>query len=467
MKKLFFASALVAGMGMLGSCSNDDVAVTNGTSGIGIGNGLVPVELALNGPSVSVEKRGIGTVGDIEGQEANKWMGEKLYLLMMQRSKSDKNQTNPWGFTTWTYLSAAESGTDDPNIDDPDYDGVTEEHKDPTATIVNFPNVKVTAPTGATSGALSWVDEMSPKYYPDGGIHDFFAYNIDDAATIYTNPVWKANKTDVSVNTDFMVRDSLVDGEAKMKYVWFKIDGSQDLMTGVATNAGDDDDEGKNLGFSAQTARAGIKPAINMQHLLTRFTFTVQAAAESAVGLKVTNIAVKSKTTGKMIVAYDLADGTFKPENMLEWTLPTGSEPVIEEPVKLYLKSRTTANSAVTDLEPVTINEGSGEDPDKTYEKQPIGHALMVAPGESEYTMYITIEQTFEENDPEHEAVGEVTLEKSIDLTKGGTASGAKADAGSSYAVNVKVYGMAKVEVDATLTGWKNGGDLEVDTNVN
>ena len=43
----------------------------------------------------------------------------------------------------------------------------------------------------------------------------------------------------------------------------------------------------------------------------------------------------------------------------------------------------------------------------------------------------------------------------------------AKADAGSSYAVNVKVYGMAKVEVDATLTGWKNGGDLEVDTNVN
>lgn len=91
----------------------------------------------------------------------------------------------------------------------------------------------------------------------------------------------------------------------------------------------------------------------------------------------------------------------------------------------------------------------------------------MVAPGESEYTMYITIEQTFEENDPEHEAVGEVTLEKSIDLTKGGTASGAKADAGSSYAVNVKVYGMAKVEVDATLTGWKNGGDLEVDTNVN
>ena len=85
----------------------------------------------------------------------------------------------------------------------------------------------------------------------------------------------------------------------------------------------------------------------------------------------------------------------------------------------------------------------------------------MVAPGESEYTMYITIEQTFEENAPDHDAVGSVTLEKAIDLTKGGTAEGAIAEAGSSYAVNVKVYGMAKVEVDATLTGWKDGGDLE------
>ena len=52
---------------MFWCCSDDDVAVTNGTPGVGNGNGLVPVELALNGPSVTVEKRGIGTVGDIEG----------------------------------------------------------------------------------------------------------------------------------------------------------------------------------------------------------------------------------------------------------------------------------------------------------------------------------------------------------------------------------------------------------------
>lgn len=452
---------------MLGSCSNDDIAATSGTPGVGNGVGLVPIELALNGPSVSVEKRKIGTVGDIEGQETNKWMGEKLYILMMQRSKTDNSKTNKWDFSAWSYLSAAGSASDDPNIDDSQYDGVTDEHKDPTATIVNFPNIQVTAPSDTATGSLSWAEEKSPKYYPGGGTHDFFAYNIDDAATIYTNPIWKANKTDSTANKDFMVRDSLVLGETKMKYVWFKIDGSQDLMTGVADNPGAEENEGKNMGFSAQTARAGIKPVIDMKHLLTRFTFTVQAGAESAVNLKVTNIAVKSKTTGKMIVAYDLADGEFKPESMLEWTLPTGSEPPTEEPAKLYLKSRSAANTAVTDLEAVTIKEGVGQEPGKTYEKQPIGHALMVAPGEAKYTMYITLEQSFNDHDQDHEAKGEVTLEKDIDLTKGGTEMGATAKAGSSYAVNVKVYGMAEIEVDAKLTGWENGGDLEVDTNVN
>ena len=77
---------------MLGSCSNDDVAVTNGTPGVGNGNGLVPVELALNGPSVTVEKRGIGTVGDIEGEEAlsvNTAIGDDLDLLALDVQHDD------------------------------------------------------------------------------------------------------------------------------------------------------------------------------------------------------------------------------------------------------------------------------------------------------------------------------------------------------------------------------------------
>ena len=43
MKKLFFASALVAGMGMWSGCSNDDVVATSGNVPGSANDGLVPV----------------------------------------------------------------------------------------------------------------------------------------------------------------------------------------------------------------------------------------------------------------------------------------------------------------------------------------------------------------------------------------------------------------------------------------
>ena len=51
-------------MGMWSGCSNDDVVATGGNVPGSANDGLVPVELAVAGPSVSVEKRGIGSVGD-------------------------------------------------------------------------------------------------------------------------------------------------------------------------------------------------------------------------------------------------------------------------------------------------------------------------------------------------------------------------------------------------------------------
>ena len=42
----------------------------------------------------------------------------------------------------------------------------------------------------------------------------------------------------------------------------------------------------------------------------------------------------------------------------------------------------------------------------------------------------------------------------------------AAAAEGTSYNVKVKVYGMAKIEVEATLEAWKEGGDIDVDTNL-
>lgn len=72
-------------MGMWSGCSNDDVVATGGNVPGSANDGLVPVELAVAGPSVSVEKRGIGSVGDFD-ERGNWWNGEKLRVLMMERS---------------------------------------------------------------------------------------------------------------------------------------------------------------------------------------------------------------------------------------------------------------------------------------------------------------------------------------------------------------------------------------------
>ena len=470
MKKLFFATALVAGMGMLASCSNDDVVAVNGGAPGIAENGLVPVELGISGPSVSVQKRGIGTVGDIDGEAGNVWNGETLNLLMMERSVRNfagDADSIQWGFSKWSYLP----------------DGQADEQQN-YVTVVNFANVAVETPNGEASGALSWLTETTPKYYPNSGTHDFFAYHIDDAATIYTNA---AADNAGTPNKDFMVRDSIVtpDANPSIKYVWFKIDGSQDLMAGLAENMQGEPDAQTNAGFSAQTARAGEKPNINMQHLLTRFTFTVQGADDTAEGITVEKITVKSKTTGKMIVAYDLGQGKQAPENLISFELPVDavSNPdgtTAEEPVALELQERAAANTAVTALNPVVIagEDENGDQADYVFTPQSIGHALMVAPGEAEYEMSITLKQTFDVTNPDYaegqtheDPVGSTTLTRNIVIPSAVVAPDTPtedtvAQPGSSYAVNVKVYGMAKIEVDATLQGWKDGGDIEVDTNV-
>lgn len=436
MKKLFFASALVAGMGMWSGCSNDDVVATGGNVPGSANDGLVPVELAVAGPSVSVEKRGIGSVGDFD-ERGNWWNGEKLRVLMMERSANGDG--DGWNYSQWRYQDA--------------------EDDEEEVLVVNSANDEVSTPKQTkveTDNKLTWTVQDKPRYYPNEGLHDFFAYHLDNANYIYDPANAYVQEGD---NSKFIVKDTVItpNSHATQKYVWFKIDGSQDLMTGMAVKKTDADELAEaGTGFSAATARAGVIPNIVMKHRLTRFTFQVVGMNEDCSDVSVEKITVKSKTTGKMIVAYDMGGEAVAPTQTLFFELPTGS--VEAQEAALVLTDYNEETSTTKPLESVALVKGEGNW-GETY--QNIGHCLMVAPGEKEYEMVITLKQTFKTDDGSTNPAGKTIITRPIVIPESAAAA-----EGTSYNVKVKVYGMAKIEVEATLEAWKEGGDIDVDTNL-
>lgn len=406
----------------------------------------MPVELSVGSP-VSVSKKGTGVVGGLSGD--NEWAGQTLYLLMMRRSGSDEIHPS-WGYSEWEYLPTEGS------------QGYVDESTNVTFT--NFADLLVKAPVSGASGAIDWStsqDPAEPKYYPTKGIHDFFAYRIDDAYA--------------GANNDPAGPKPALQGDGTTsKYIEFVIDGSQDLMVGRADN--DDKEETTEFpkGFSQATARAGKIPTISMKHLLTRFTFEVSGAGNNTLeGLSVTKIAVASRTTGKMTVAYDLGALEAEPTNLIAFT-------EAEETSKLELKQRTgSANAKLVPLTPIVLEtqkvldgedheteevkkDGEGNVLWKSYKA---GESLMVEAGQETYDIYVTVKQTFKPDmTPEDPYEGEVEKKYTITIANanGQAVTGeSKALAGTSYNVTIKVYGLEEIKVNAELTPWEDGGDVE------
>lgn len=449
MKKLFFVSAFA--IGVLGSCSSDE-AVAPGSVSVGSEEGLVPVEFTLGSPSLTVEKRSIGTVGDTINAT---WAGEKLYVLMMQRSISMGSKDYEWGFSKWEYEPS--EGSDIP-LSNP---------------ILNFANLPVYAPTTGKNGMITW-DDPEPKYYPGESFlkHDFFAYHVDDAV----------EATDLEANGRPRLNDVVnTEGKVVAKSVNVTISGSQDIMAGVARNM----EDGVNIGFNSKTARRGDLPRINMRHLLSRFTFSVQGNTPAARGLEVTRLALESRAKASLIVAYDLADPANEPSAPNDFLV--FEEDDLENPViEMELKDRAAANTTVTDLTPVVLEETEipvldedgnpvlGEygtpEVEKIWNRQAIGHALMVAPGKSEYILRVSVKQKFDSSDSGSNFEGSQTIDVPVRIPNaiinGVQTSDTVAEPGSSYHVNIKLYGAAKIEVEVDLEDWKNGGDIDCDTNI-
>lgn len=418
MKKMFFFA--LAAAGMLTACSNEDTLGGNGEQNAS------EQQIRLGVASSKVQTRGTGTVGGMTDAE-NVWAGQTLWVYMLQKGSMDIAY----------YKAPVVGGVATPDVE-------------------VFNNKKFTAPDAAnnTKSGLATTADGTIAYYPVSGNYDFWGYRVDDAAG--ATPVVKI----VDDNGDEVAAD-----QATKRVVDIEIDGSQDIMAGKAEPSADEVAKLGNYAdnfYSAYAARKGVQPNITFNHLLTRFTFEVRAGSKATAGLpaggntdavKVTGVSVDSKTTGTLTVAYTGA--TKEAAELLTFTGDASA---------LTLKQRDAAladnNAPLVALEPVSLTWT--DDAATIGDVIKVGEALLVAPGETEYPLTISLSQ-----DVLEQLTGaKVTrpLEQKATIKMDGTK---KFEPGKSYKVTITVYGLQEIEVTAILVPWADGGSIDIDDDRN
>ena len=425
MKKLFLMGA-VASLGLLASCSSDDDLSTGGNGK----DGLQQIKIGM-GVQANVATRGTGTVGAV-GAENNKWAKQTVNVYMLNKGT----------------LDLAKFG------DDPIYD-----------------NTVLTTPADNASGIASELDEHGVaqyKYYPTTKTaFDFWGYRLDDAnkATGIEDQAGTDSKVAVTSGefVPYISGDSLLIG--------FKIDGTQDIMAGKAVPTEEEINKcgGEENIYSAFAARRDVQPNIKFEHLLSRLNFQVLAGAESTTddntGVKVTGITVKSKATGKLVIAYQGEATTFanvSDQLIVDKDADAEKDAALLKELKVMQRdaSSTSLTDNLVDLQPVTPKWNNG----MALATQ-VGEALLAIPA-NEYEITINLQQKVQVKgdksspvDPDDFKTKDYTytadLKNTVNPDKG-------FEPGYSYNVTITVYGLSEIKITTTLIPWKDGGNIEM-----
>ena len=413
----------VASLGLLASCSSDDDLSTGGNGK----DGLQQIKIGM-GVQANVATRGTGTVGAV-GAENNTWAKQTVNVYMLNKGT----------------LDVAMFGTD------PIYE-----------------NTVLTTPTDNASGIASELDEHGVaqyKYYPTTKTaFDFWGYRLDDADVTAAGDQ-DGSATAAAIKSGKFVpytsEDSLLIG--------FQIDGTQDIMAGKAVPTEEEMNKcgGEENIYSAFAARRDVQPNIKFEHLLSRLNFQVLAGAESTTdantGVKVTGITVKSKATGKLVIAYK---GAAAFENVSDQLIVDKYEnPETEAALykDLVVKQRTDGaplTDNLVDLDPVTPKWNNG----MALATQ-VGEALLAIPA-NEYEITINLQQKVQvkgdkghPTDPDDFQTKDYTytaeLKNTVNPDKG-------FEPGYSYNVTITVYGLSEIQITTTLIPWKDGGNIEM-----
>lgn len=422
MKKLFLMGA-VASLGLLASCSSDDDLSTGGNGK----DGLQQIKIGM-GVQANVATRGTGTVGAV-GEKENTWAKQTVNVYMLNKGT----------------LDLAKFG------EDPIYE-----------------NTVLTTPADNASGIATELVENVPqyKYYPTTKTaFDFWGYRLDDAdVTAEGDRDGSATAAAIKSNkfVPYISGDSLLIG--------FNIDGTQDIMAGKAVPTEEEINKcgGEENIYSAFAARRDVQPNIKFEHLLSRLNFQVLDGKKTETtdpdkAVKVTGITVKSKATGKLVIAYQGAETTF--ENVSDQLIVDKDADSEKDAALLKeLKVKQRADGApltqnLEDLAPVTPAWNNG-----MAMATQVGEALLAIPADK-YEITINLKQkvqvkgdklTPQEGDfEEKEYTYEADLKNTVNPEKG-------FEPGYSYNVTITVYGLSEIQITTTLTPWKDGGNIEM-----
>jgi hypothetical protein len=427
MKKfMFFALASAA---MLASCSSDDAVAVDESNVAQTQDGPAAIQIGLGGAAFT---RGTGTVGGIAG--ANEWAGQSFNLYML---KKDAN-----GALTMNLASKNNTDAEATAIAGGDF----------TSAIYN--NAVFNAPPSGDNGQ-AFANDGSVKYYPATGEYDFFAYRLDGAGT--ADPTMSA--TDITVP--------------------FTIDGSQDILVAKAIpTAAELTTLGTTPYYSARAARKSVQPQMTFKHLLSRLTFRVAPGNDGTAStttftvpvdpadptgptvthdfaVHVTGIKVKSAVNGTLTVAA--TGDTDGDSQTITWgTADTDFDYVsVKERDPLL-----TVNDPLIALSDISLS-GKWVAPSYAFDDASsvaVGEALLVAPQTTSYSMIVEGYQWVDLGGGNYEQrTFELPLDiKYLDTTDPANPVAKPFVAGTSYNVQIVVYGLQEIKVYVTLTPWEN-----------
>lgn len=413
----------VASLGLLASCSSDDDLSTGGNGK----DGLQQIKIGM-GVQANVATRGTGTVGAV-GEKENTWANQTVNVYMLNKGT----------------LDLAKFG------DDPIYD-----------------NTVLTTPADNASGIATELVEGKAqyKYYPTTKTaFDFWGYRLDDANKATGIEDQEGTDSKVAVTSGEFVPytsgDSLLIG--------FKIDGTQDIMAGKAVPTEEEITKcgGEDNIYSAFAARRDVQPNIKFEHLLSRLNFQVLAGAESTTdantGVKVTGITVKSKATGKLVIAYQGEATTFanvSDQLIVDKDADAEKDAALLKELKVMQRDGSNLNANLVALQPVTPKWNNG----MALATQ-VGEALLAIPADK-YEITINLKQRVQvkgdKNSPNEETDFQdkeytytADLKNTVNPEKG-------FEPGYSYNVTITVYGLSEIKITTTLIPWKDGGNIEM-----